>query len=199
MDHSQSQNKSGHSDQAIQIRSDAGGLAITREKVTAAQSPPGLANPGLSHPGRGREHCPCTGWADKNFQKPLFCAGLGTSVPHTLSQLSFIQCHDPSRSCSSCKEKDTARSFYRGMILSALGLPGTSQLWKSPVVLQTLLLYHHWVNLNFTSPNLYSWHKSQVILQSSASPSPVMAQAAAVAGLENIKGKFKSEGTSRGL
>lgn len=162
MDHSQSLHKSGHSEQSTQIRRDAGGVAITREQVAAVQSPPGcnsselLANPWLTHPGRSRDHCPCTGWAESNFQKPLFCAELGTSVPQTLNELSFIQYHDPSRSCFSCKEKETGCSFYRGIILSALGLHVTSQLWESPVVLRTLLLYHRWVNLGFTSTNLYS-------------------------------------------
>lgn len=41
MDHSQSLHKSGHSEQATQIRRDAGGVAITREQVAAVQSPPG--------------------------------------------------------------------------------------------------------------------------------------------------------------
>lgn len=70
-------------------------------------------------------------------------------------------------------------------------------------MLQTLLLYHRSVNLSFLFPNLYTWHEpSHHPVINRQYPSPAMAQAAAVAGLENthgIIGKFKLEGTSGGL
>jgi len=40
-------------------------------------------------------------------------------------------------------------------------------MWTSLGMLQTLLLCHPWVNLSFPFPNLYAWHKAQVILWSS--------------------------------
>lgn len=81
MDHSHSLHKSGQSDQATQVRRDSGGVAINREQVAAVQSPELLANPCLRCPGRSRDHCPCTEWAESNFQNLCFVLSWDDQCP----------------------------------------------------------------------------------------------------------------------